>query len=514
MTEKPDIKIFVSHRIDLDSETIDNPLYIPVRCGAVYDERENVTMLGDDTGDNISEKRGSFCELTVQYWAWKNVKADYYGLCHYRRYFSFSPEKQEEDIFGQVNCNYLDSKVIKDLSLMDDEHVYEKVCSFDFLVGTPADLKKVNIKNVREQYKQTPNLNVKDLDSAIDILKEMYPDFSEAADKYMEGNLLYPCNMLIAKAEIFNDYCSWLFSILEKVEKKLDISTYSLEGHRTLAHIAERLLGVYYTHLVEKGLEEKLSILQRTIIWNTSSHQFPHPAFSHNNVPVVFCFSDFFVPYFAVTFQSLLKNISEQNNYDVLILHTHVSLKNQKLLIKMTRDYTNVSLRFFDIGYLASSLHFISNNHVSVETFYRLISNRIFKNYEKVVYLDSDIIIQKDVYELYNTDLKKSLVGAVVDADHAGEYNGAIPGVKKYTDKILKLKEPYKYFQAGVLIFNIKQMNLEFEEDELTDFAQEREFMYVDQDVLNVKCENQVTYLDPRWNVMTDCDGIRIILLI
>ena len=40
--EKPDIKIFVSHRIDLDSETIDNPLYIPVRCGAVYDERENV----------------------------------------------------------------------------------------------------------------------------------------------------------------------------------------------------------------------------------------------------------------------------------------------------------------------------------------------------------------------------------------------------------------------------------------------------------------------------------------
>ena len=76
--EKPDIKIFVSHRIDLDSETIDNPLYVPVRCGAVYDEREGVRMLGDDTGDNISERRMSFCELTVQYWAWKNVKADYY----------------------------------------------------------------------------------------------------------------------------------------------------------------------------------------------------------------------------------------------------------------------------------------------------------------------------------------------------------------------------------------------------------------------------------------------------
>ncbi len=95
--EKPDIKIFVSHRIDLDSETIDNPLYIPVRCGAVYDERENVDMLGDDTGDNISEKRNSFCELTVLYWAWKNVKADYYGLCQDCRYLVFTDKLHKVD---------------------------------------------------------------------------------------------------------------------------------------------------------------------------------------------------------------------------------------------------------------------------------------------------------------------------------------------------------------------------------------------------------------------------------
>ena len=83
--DKPDIKIFVSHRIDQDSEVIDNPLYIPVRCGAVYDQRENVEMLGDDTGDNISEKRNSFCELTVQYWAWKNCNdSEYIGFNHYR----------------------------------------------------------------------------------------------------------------------------------------------------------------------------------------------------------------------------------------------------------------------------------------------------------------------------------------------------------------------------------------------------------------------------------------------
>ena len=59
-TSSPNVKIFVSHRIDLESQVIDNPLYINVRCGAVYDKRQSdeyVKMLGDNVGDNISEKR-------------------------------------------------------------------------------------------------------------------------------------------------------------------------------------------------------------------------------------------------------------------------------------------------------------------------------------------------------------------------------------------------------------------------------------------------------------------------
>ncbi len=89
------IKIFVSHRIDQLSQKIEsNPLFVNVRCGAVFDKRPHEVigkLLGDDSGDNISAKRNEFNELTVQYWAWKNQKADYFGLCHYRRYLSFTP---------------------------------------------------------------------------------------------------------------------------------------------------------------------------------------------------------------------------------------------------------------------------------------------------------------------------------------------------------------------------------------------------------------------------------------
>lgn len=89
MKKAPKIKIFVSHRIDVCSSSIDNEIFKPVRCGAIFDKRNINSIQGDDTGENISSKRMSFNELTVLYWAWKNWgqlgKPDYIGLCHYQR---------------------------------------------------------------------------------------------------------------------------------------------------------------------------------------------------------------------------------------------------------------------------------------------------------------------------------------------------------------------------------------------------------------------------------------------
>ena len=47
-----EIKIFVSHRIDIESELINNPIYVPVRCGAVFDDKNPMHILGDDTGEH------------------------------------------------------------------------------------------------------------------------------------------------------------------------------------------------------------------------------------------------------------------------------------------------------------------------------------------------------------------------------------------------------------------------------------------------------------------------------
>ena len=64
--------------------------YMPIHVGKALHPDVDLGIQGDDTGDNISLKNSSYCELTGMYWAWKNLKGvDVIGLCHYRRYFDF-----------------------------------------------------------------------------------------------------------------------------------------------------------------------------------------------------------------------------------------------------------------------------------------------------------------------------------------------------------------------------------------------------------------------------------------
>lgn len=500
------IRIYVScHK---KSKLPTSSTFCPIQVGSAVAKKRFENMLHDDIGDNISTKNPMYCELTAQYWAWKNDVSDYYGFCHYRRYFSFSDSKLAQDIHGAINCDFLDSETEKMLG-MSDEEISKRVLPYDFLIGSFANLRKVGIKSLYDQYDAVPDLNVSDMRLAIKILKKQHPEYAKCADEYMNGYILYPCNMFIMKKKLFFEYCEWLFPILEETEKQINWEDYSIEGYRTIGHIAERLLGIFFLYIKEHS-NCKISVIPRTIVWSTDPLIIPKPHFEENNIPIVFCCSDFFVPYVSATLQSLIEHCSNKYNYDICFLHTDISKDNQDNLITMAEEYDNISIRFINILSLVYSLKLVANNHVSVQTFYRLLTNNIFSNYKKVLYLDSDLIILRDVAELYYTDLQDNLLAATIDPDHAGEYNGAIPGVKKYTSEVLKLSNPYQYFQAGVILFNIEEFNKQFSEKELIEYAQKREFMYVDQDVLNILCEKKVTYIDMRWNVMTDCNHFRM----
>ena len=85
------IKILIScHK---QSIVPDSEIMLPIEVGADLRSKHIEGYIQDNSGDNISVKNKMYCELTAQYWAWKNLDADYYGFFHYRRYLNFFREQ-------------------------------------------------------------------------------------------------------------------------------------------------------------------------------------------------------------------------------------------------------------------------------------------------------------------------------------------------------------------------------------------------------------------------------------
>lgn len=236
---------------------------------------------------------------------------------------------------------------------------------------------------------------------------------------------------------------------------------------------------------------------------------FLQPAFSFSAVPVVFAANNGFVPIFAACLQSLLEHTTGNHNYDVVLVHTNITTENQTVLLEMVQEYPNVSLRFFHAGSLIDNYDLKANAHISVETYFRFLIQRILPDYDKVLYLDCDLIVNADVAQLYQTDVEGYLLAAARDPEFLGHLHGANRKIQKYILTELNMQDPGNYFQAGVLLFNEKEMRRAYSLEQWLTFAS-KPYLYNDQDVLNLHCEGRVKYLDMAWNLITDCDHTRV----
>ena len=218
-----DIKIIVAtHK---KYQMPEDELYLPLHVGC--EGKENIGYIGDNTGDNISLKNSSFCELTGLYWAWKNLNADYIGLSHYRRHFTCCKKipKKEEDKF----------KVL--LTKEQANILLEKV---DIIL---PKIRKYYIENLYDHYKHT--MYIETLDETRKIIEEQCPEYLTEFDKLHKRTSAHMFNMFIMKKEYLDKYCTWLFNILFELEKRIDPKQYDSFHARYLGRISELLLDVW-----------------------------------------------------------------------------------------------------------------------------------------------------------------------------------------------------------------------------------------------------------------------------
>ena len=263
--KKSDIKIFISYH--KDSERIESEIMTPIHVGA-KDSDLNLNILRDDEGINISGKNDKYCELTAQYWAWKNTEAEYYGFMHYRRHFIFTDCEYPFDDGRPVFYKKIDKRYRGEIGL-DDEIIYEKIRKSDILLPLPADTSSWGAVSNEVQFSCLYNLHAADFDIVCKTVIELYPDYSEAVQEFRTCKSAYWYNIFIMKKEIFMHYSEWLFHILECAEKKIDFSIYDQQERRTLAFMAERLLSIYLIKLFKEKPELKVNFLKLTFVQDT-----------------------------------------------------------------------------------------------------------------------------------------------------------------------------------------------------------------------------------------------------
>lgn len=213
-------------------------------------------------------------------------------------------------------------------------------------------------------------------------------------------------------------------------------------------------------------------------------------------IPIFFATDDNYIPYLEVALRSLITNASKDYNYVVNIINSGLS-ENRMAIVKALEN-ENFKINFCDVSEYVEPIKKKLKNlyHFSLVTWYRLFIQSLFPQYDKVLYLDCDIIVLGDISKLYNIDLGDNLLGAarchiVSDNPVFGEYAEKFCGVPRQN-----------YLQAGILVMNLKEFRKRDLENKFVYLINKYNFDVIDPDqgYLNAMCNGSVKILPNGWN--------------
>ncbi len=218
------------------------------------------------------------------------------------------------------------------------------------------------------------------------------------------------------------------------------------------------------------------------------------PAGFESVIPLVFACNENYAPYASVAIQSVLENVGAGRFYRVYVLHAGLTGDTIRLLESIKSP--QLTVRCLNVEPLVESkgVEMSVCRYFSKEAYFRLLIPEILNAFSRVVYLDCDLVVNRDIADILPPDMEDKLLGAVRD-----QFD--LP-MSKYITEQLCLKAE-NYFNSGVLVFNVSRWNAEKTTEKCFAYiktAQPEKLRFVDQDVLNVVCADRVLYLDEAWN--------------
>lgn len=316
-------------------------------------------MVGDDTGDNISDLNDSYNEMTALYWAWKNYdklgNPDYVGLMHYRRHFVLNEGKKIV-----YNIQDFDPDTYFDIIGYSEEKMTEFVEGCDFVT---------HIGHVQNVYRHfIENQRKTDIDTVNEIVLEKYPEYKEIMEEYYSGDDSNFCNMNIFSRELFFKYCEWIFDILGEFEKRVDINEKRF-------FVSERLTGLYMAKLMkDESLKYKIvpiSFIDEPI-----------------DVPIALPVNNDNLLSSAMAMTSIMENAKGYHSFSFYLFADDT-----------LSDEVREKYKIYEEKYDKCSVQFVESN-VPKEFLPIFVSHYLTK-VKKCIYISGDVIALFDIGEFY-----------------------------------------------------------------------------------------------------------------
>ncbi len=222
---------------------------------------------------------------------------------------------------------------------------------------------------------------------------------------------------------------------------------------------------------------------------------------TNKTIPIFFSIDDSYAPFLSVALKSAIDNSKLENNYRAIIMFESLSQDNRERLGGLATD--NFKIDFVEMNEGLETITDRLSNRIRSEYFtltiyFRLFIASMFPEYDKAIYIDSDIILEEDIAELFSIDIGDNFIGACRDASIDG-----IEPFQSYVEQVVGV-DRNDYVNSGVLLMNLKK---------LRDADFDKHFLFLlntyhfdsvapDQDYLNAICKGSIYYLSPKWNAM------------
>ena len=221
----------------------------------------------------------------------------------------------------------------------------------------------------------------------------------------------------------------------------------------------------------------------------------------NREIPIFFTIDDSYAPFLAVALNSAIKNSDPQRNYKAIVLYQDLGADNISRLQSLQTE--NFKIELMPIRANMEALDDRMSNRLRCDYFtltiyFRLFIPSMFPQYDKGIYIDSDVVLTDDIAKLFDIDIGENYIGACNDLSISD-----IPPLVAYTEKAVGVNAK-EYINSGVLLMNLKKMRDDDLEGHFLSLLNKYHFDSIapDQDYLNAMCNGKIYYLEEKWDTM------------